>query len=126
MDTPDMGTTETKSDNGMNAGGSMPMSDKSKNTLMAILAYIGPLVIVSFLVDKETPFVKFHIKQGLVLFVIEIVIWFLSSMLWSLWMIWQLVNIIVVIFSVLGIVNAAQGKEKELPFIGQFSKHFPI
>jgi hypothetical protein len=44
------------------------------NKLMGILAYIGPLIIVSYLVAKDDPFVKFHIKQGLVLFVIEIAV----------------------------------------------------
>ena len=34
---------------------------------MAVLSYIGPLVIVSYIVANNDPFVKFHIKQGLVL-----------------------------------------------------------
>ncbi len=98
-----------------------------KNILMAILSYIGPLVIVSYLTAKEDPFVKFHIKQGLVLFVIEVGVWFLTSMMfYQFWMILNVINIGTLILSIVGIVNAAQGKEQELPLVGQFSKHFPI
>jgi uncharacterized membrane protein len=115
-------------------GGSMPDSahtlPQGKNTLMAILAYIGPLVIVSYLVAKDDPFVKFHIKQGLVLFVAEVVIMLAWQMLWGfLWPIAMLVNLLnlaLLVLSIIGIVNAAQGNEKALPLVGGFSKHFPI
>ena len=97
-----------------------------KNTLMAILAYIGPLVIVSYLVAKDDPFVKFHIKQGLVLIVIEIATDVVGMMIWQLWPLLQLVNLAVLVLAIIGIVAAAQSKEKELPLVGQFSSYFPI
>ncbi len=98
-----------------------------KNKLMAVLSYIGPLVIVSYLTAKEDPFVKFHIKQGLVLFVAEVVLWFLGSMMfYQLWALLNLIHLGLVVFSIIGIVNAFQGKEQELPIIGQYAKHFPL
>ncbi len=98
-----------------------------KNTLMAVLAYIGPLVIVSYVTAKDDPFVKFHIKQGLVLFVIEVATWFLiGSMMYQLWMLVNIINLGTLVLSIIGIVNAVQGQEKDLPLVGQFSKHFPI
>lgn len=104
-----------------------PDAGPQKNILMAILSYIGPLVIVSYLTSKDDPFVKFHIKQGLVLFVIEVGVWFLTSMMfYQFWMILNIINLGTLILSIVGIVNAAQGHEKELPLVGQFSKHFPI
>ena len=105
---------------------SAPLGGDKKNTLMGILAYIGPLVIVSYLVAKDDPFVKFHIKQGLVLFVIEVAVWILSSMFWMLFLLWQVVNIGTLILSILGIVYVTQGKEKQLPLVGKFSSYFPI
>lgn len=109
------------------ASHTLPMS---KNTLMAIFAYVGPLIIVSYLSAKDDSFVKFHIRQGLVLFAIEVVLWLLTSQFWlffvSFAMIWQLVNLALIVFSIIGIVNAAQGNEKELPLIGGFGKGFPI
>lgn len=103
---------------------------EQKNVLMGILAYLGPLVIVSYIIAREDPFVKFHIKQGLVLLVIEVGLWILSSFFWTLfyqfWMMWQIFNFALFILAILGIVNAAQGKEKELPLVGSFAKNFNI
>ncbi len=93
-------------------------------TLMAVLAYIGPLVIIPFLTSKDDAFVKFHIKQGLVLLVIEIALMVIGNMLWFLYPLIGIINIALFVLSILGIVNAIQGKEKEVPFVGQFSKHF--
>lgn len=95
------------------------------NVLMGVLAYLGPLVIVSYLVAKDDPFVKFHIKQGLVLLVIQVLAWVLmGSMMWSYWMLFKLVKLALLVFSVLGIVNVVQKKEKELPFVGGLASYF--
>lgn len=99
---------------------------EEKNVLMASLAYIGPLVIVSYLTSKDDPFVKFHIKQGLVLFTTEIGIWVLMSVFWLLFPIWQIANFAVFVLAIIGIVNAAGKKEKDLPLVGKYAKHFAI
>ncbi len=99
-------------------------SEVSQTTVMAILAYIGPLVIISFLVAKDNPFVKFHIKQGLVLLVIEVAIWLLSMVFWPIWFLLNLVNLATLILAIFGIINAAKGKEKALPLVGDYAKYF--
>ncbi|MCI0619819.1 hypothetical protein L0Y40_02170 [Candidatus Wolfebacteria bacterium] len=107
--------------------GAAPQQNTGGNrTLMSVLAYIGPLVIISYLFAKDNPFVKFHIKQGLVLFVIEIVAWFLGMMVWVLWPLVNIVNLITLILSIVGIVNVVKGREKMLPLVGSLAKHFPI
>ena len=98
----------------------------SKNLLMGILSYIGILVIIPFLVAKNDPFVKFHIKQGLVLVVIELAVWVLGMMMWQLWMLLNLVNLATLVLSIIGIVNVVQGNQKELPLVGSYAKHFNI
>lgn len=100
--------------------------DQSK--LMAALAYIGPLVIVSYLVAKDNPFVKFHIKQALLLLVLWVAVWIVSTTFWwfGLWVVWNIVKFIFFVLMVIGLVNVFQGKEKELPFIGHFANSFKI
>ena len=101
--------------------------DKGQNRIiMGILAYIGFLVLIPFFVSKNDPTVKFHVKQGLVLLVIEVVVWVVGMMFWSyfLYALLQLLNLVVLILSIIGIVNVVQGKEKMLPLVGQFSKYF--
>ncbi len=102
-----------------------PQSNRADNsTLYGVLAYLGILIIIPFLMAKDNPKVKFHIKQGAVLVVIEIAVWILGTVSWHLWPFLSLVNLGTLILSIIGIVNVVQNKEKELPIVGQFSKHF--
>ena len=103
MDTPNNNVSE----------GFSSQNPSSKNVPMGVLAYIGPLVIVSFIVAKGDSFVKFHIKQGLILFVIEAVVWVLGMFLSPLWFLLNIINLVALVFSIVGIVNVGQGKEKE-------------
>ena len=98
----------------------------NNNKLMGILAYLGPLVIISYVVAKDDPFVKFHIKQGLVLLVIEAIVWILGMFVYTLWPLIQIVNLATIILTIIGIINVVGGKEKELPVVGKYSSHFPI
>ncbi len=97
---------------------------EQKNTLMGVLCYLGPLVIVSLLAAKGDMFVKYHVKQGLVLFIIEVVVWFLGMYFWPLWMFLQLVNLGVFILAIIGIVNVVNGEEKPLPLVGSLAEGF--
>lgn len=97
-----------------------------KNTFMAILSYIGPLVIIPFLTAKDDPFVYFHIRQGLMLFIAEVALWFLMATFWFLFPIWQIINLVIFVLAVIGIINAIGGKEKELPIVGKYAKSIKI
>ena len=107
--------------------GSAPGSGSQHRTLMAAFAYLGILIIIPFLMAKNDPFVKFHMRQGVVLLIIEIAVWFLlSPFLWQLWMIWNLINLGTLVLLVIGIVNVVQGKEKDLPLIGSLAHSLPF
>ncbi len=96
----------------------------NNETLMGVLAYVSILVFVPLLAAKNDPFVKFHVKQGLVLLIIEVIAWFLSSILWQFWEIFQLVNLATLILAIIGIVNVVNKKQAELPLIGSLAKNF--
>ena len=98
----------------------------SQRTLLGILSYIGILVVIPLIIEKKDPFVKFHIKQGLVVCSIEVIVWILEMMIWPLWIILNIVKLAALVLSIIGIINVVQGKEKALPLVGQFSKYFPV
>lgn len=101
------------------------MSEKtsSNRTLMAVLCYFGILVIIPLLTDaKNDPFVKFHIKQGLVLLIAYVIAGFIAWIPIIGWLIWLALFILFII----GIVNASTGKEGELPVIGSLGSKFNI
>ena len=91
---------------------------------MGVLAYLSILVIVPLLAAKNDPFTKFHVKQGLVLLIIEVVVWFLSGLIWQFWEIFQLINLCVFVLAVIGIVNVVNHKQSELPLVGGLAKNF--
>ncbi|PIR83932.1 hypothetical protein COU18_00775 [Candidatus Kaiserbacteria bacterium CG10_big_fil_rev_8_21_14_0_10_51_14] len=103
-----------------------PQAKPQRKTLMAVLAYLGILIIIPFLMAKDDPFVTFHLKQGLLLVIVEVGVWVLGMTMlgWQLWQLLQLINLAAIIFSIIGIVYVIQGKEKELPFIGSLAKNF--
>jgi uncharacterized membrane protein len=97
--------------------------DQSTNTLMAVLCYFGILVIIPLLTDaKNDPFVKFHIKQGLVLLIAYVICGFVF---WIPVIGWLLGVVLFVLF-IMGIINAAGGKQNPLPILGQMADKIKI
>jgi len=99
--------------------------DIEKNKFMAILAYFSWLVLIPLFCAKESKFARFHVNQGLVLAIAELLInvvfwplrhiWLIG---WIFGIIYALVGICAFILFILGVVNAANGRAKELPIIG--------
>ncbi len=91
---------------------------------MAALSYLGILVLIPLLSGaKNDPFVKFHIKQGLVL----LICWVVGSFLIWIPIIGQLfVGLPLLILFIIGLVNALSGKESELPVVGKFAAKFNV
>lgn len=105
------------------------MTEDKKNTGMAVLCYISILVLVPLLTEaKNDKFVKFHIKQGLVLLIASLIVSVVSSAIpvigWIV--IGPILSILMLILAIMGIINAANGVEKELPVIGKYGEKFNI
>ncbi len=96
--------------------------------LMGILCYLGPLVLIPFLTAKENPFVKFHMKQGIVL----VGIWFITYIVqetvlpWRYWEIVGFINLGIAILSIIGIVFVVQKKQMAIPIIGNLAENIKI
>jgi uncharacterized membrane protein len=96
-------------------------------TIIASLSYVGPLVLIPFLTKKEDLFIMFHVKQGLVLFGLEIVIMFLTMMSFGLLApITGLINIGLLVLSIIGILNALKMKEVKVPLTGNWAEKIKI
>ncbi len=102
-------------------------SDINNNKIMAILAYISWLVLIPLLFAKDSKFARFHVNQGLVLAISEILVGLILGVLdgipligWIFSIAGSLLGIVCFIFSILGIINALNGQAKELPIIGKF------
>lgn len=102
---------------------SAPQAD---HNIMAVFAYLGILIIIPFLTDgKNNPFVKFHLKQGLILLIAYFIVMFLSSMMYmGYFPLYSILYLGIAILDIIGIINVVTGKQKELPLVGKFAKHF--
>ena len=105
--------------------------DIEHNKIFAVLAYIGILFLVPLLAAPRSRFARYHTNQGIVLFLSILVIWFGLSVLAA----FPIVNIIMIpigvpagfilsagwlVFMIIGVIHAASGECKPLPWIGHF------
>lgn len=113
--------------------------DIEKNKGMAVLAYLSWLVLIPIFVAKDSKFARFHVNQGLVLAIAEIIWWaiqgvvlgilksvFILAFGYSFWGVYSLiatllslVNLLFLAMAIIGIINVVNGKAKELPIIGK-------
>jgi uncharacterized membrane protein len=118
-------TTVTTTTTQSSAAPKEPATDFTFNeqTIMAALSYVGPLVLVPFLTKKEDSFIQFHVKQGMLVFGIYLVLWIIGPWLFFLY---PILSLVALVFSIIGIINAVKQTEKELPIIGKYASHIKI
>jgi uncharacterized membrane protein len=112
--------------------------DIADNKVMAVLAYLGILVLIPMFAAPNSKYARFHARQGFTLFLAYIaysIINFLLRLIKTtryilgipyhhttpgiVVFIGWLIGIPLFILSIMGIINAYQGKAKELPVIGK-------
>lgn len=111
--------------------------DIEKGKLMAVLSYIGILVVIPYFAEKENKFVRFHAIQGLnlllinlivsvasfalaviatIIFLIPILGWIIGFVLYA---VIGLIPVGLFILDVLGVVYVLQGNAKEIPIVNK-------
>lgn len=107
---------------------SAPVESVDNSLLMGILAYLGILVIIPYVMAKDQPFVKYHIKQGILLCGLWLVVYIVGTTIlpYGLYQILQLCNLAIVALAIFGIVHVVQKKEEPLPIIGHLADKISI
>ena len=97
----------------------MPETDEQKdiklNKDVAAFGYIWIMSVVVYASRRDSKFVQFHSKQGIVLFLLTLpvsVIPFIGKYL----------LLLIVAGMLLGFINAAQGQKRDVPFAGPLSR----
>jgi uncharacterized membrane protein len=99
--------------------------DVTDNKAIAAVGYIGILFLIPLL-KKDSPYAQFHAKQGLVLFILEMVLWVVAMVPVLGWIVSFVGGIIAFILFIIGLLNALNGKTEPLPIIGKFAGQFKI
>ena len=88
------------------------------NKLVAAISYIWILFLVPLFAAKDDAFARYHANQGLVLFLVSIVIGIIGLIPLVGTIIALIGGIVTFVFMILGIINALKGEMKPLPLIG--------
>jgi len=107
--------------------------------IFGALSYLSILFIVPWVIKKGDSFVLFHIKQGMTLFVAEIIVWFILYMLESFLLtlfsfgavpivsfLYKLVWLFFAVISIAGVYFAAKGEKRKIPILWDLSKNIRI
>lgn len=133
-----LGNAFNKFNNAEDQTSSYDAKDINDNKMLAWIAYIGPLFLIPLFVAKDSKYARFHAIQGATMCALWVVYSIVSILLnliriprytfgiyygsytpWFVSLIVWLLGIGVMVFAIIGIVNAATGKAKELPLIGK-------
>lgn len=98
-------------------------ADTSSNDMwMGILAYLGVLALIPYLVKDQTPFVRAHAVRGINLFLLEVIAWVAVGVFSWVPVLNDILSTIVGLasfaLSLIGIINVANKEDKDLPFVG--------
>jgi uncharacterized membrane protein len=98
-----------------------PEKNMSSDNVYAVLAYLWILCLIPVLMKKDDDFVRFHTRQGLALFIVEIAIGILAIIPFIGPIVYMLGYIICGALSIAGIVQVLRGNKWEMPLISDLS-----
>ncbi len=108
----------------------MASKNNSNHQVSVILSYLGILCFVPLIVyQKKDDFMKFHIRQGIILFVIEAIIGVLQAVIGSLPAVGiplGIASLLIFVVIILAIINGLQGKMWKIPVISGYTKLIKI
>lgn len=91
---------------------SSPSTELQHNAkLLAALSYLWVLSALVLVLFRGNDYISFHAKQGLVLWLLSIVFWFVPVIGW-------LANLAVMVLILIGFLQALEGKRWTMPYIG--------
>ena len=92
--------------------------DIRDNSFLAAIGYIWILCFIPLFLKRSSKFAQFHAKQGLILFIVEIIGW----LVFWIPLIGWLLFLAILVLAIMGIMNTLQGVWWEMPYLGKYAK----
>ncbi len=103
-------------------GGTDTVRDQDK--IQLVLSYFGCLALIPFLTVKDSDFVKFHAKQGLVLNIGGGILLTIIGMIPVVGLIGCLLGPALLVVDILGIVKSLKGERWRIPVVADLADKF--
>jgi len=99
---------------------------QTNSNLIAILSYLSILVFIPYFIASNNSFIRFHVNQGIILFVLEILLYVVSivfgfMMSGFLYMIINLLQLFLLVLAIIGVINVVKNRTDPLPVIGHIN-----
>lgn len=96
--------------------------DVQKNKALAAIAYVGPLCFIPYFGARESAFAQYHGVRGINFFILCVITWVAQRILAFIPIVGWIINVALwiaeIYLMVTGIVTAANGQRRDLPWIG--------
>ncbi|HKL17035.1 MAG TPA: hypothetical protein VJ900_01615 [Patescibacteria group bacterium] len=96
---------------------------KTKNLfalVLSALSYVGVLCFLPFFIKVKNEFIKFHAKQGMSVFILEVIF----TLVWIIpfigWIIGALGWLVCILISIFGFIQAIFGERWQIPGLKKF------
>lgn len=102
------------------------IDDVSDDRIIAAISYLGVLCLIPLLLKKDDKLAMHHGRQGLILLIGWVAIWFASFVPVLGWLVAFFVGIAFVVLMVIGIIKALAGEMWEMPVLGKYAKQLNL
>ncbi len=89
--------------------------------VMAIMSYLGVLSLVPLVVNKKDPYVYFHARQGVILWMWEVLAIYTLLLPTVGKMFFKFSSVACLVLSVVGIISVLLGRAWKFPLVGDWA-----
>ncbi|MEK7607295.1 MAG: DUF4870 domain-containing protein [Patescibacteria group bacterium] len=94
--------------------------------ILSAIGYLWILCLLPLLGKRNSEFAQWHGKQGLALTIASFVLWIVAWIPVLGWLVGFFGTMAIIVLTVLGMLNALQGKYWELPYLGTYARKLKI
>ena len=98
---------------------------REQDKIMLVLAYLSILALIPLLTVKDSPYVKWHAKNGLVLGIGAFAVALVTGMIPFLGcVVVPLLTVGVLVLTIMGIIKALNGERWRIPLVSDLAEKF--
>ncbi|MEO5332455.1 MAG: hypothetical protein H7839_10560 [Magnetococcus sp. YQC-5] len=91
--------------------------------IMALLSYLGVLSLVPLIVNRNDPYVRFHARQGVILWMWEVIAIYTLLMPGLGKLFFRFSSITCLALSLVGVLSVILGRAWKMPVIGKWAEN---